>query len=110
MAAPRLSESIGGHEAAALFAAGVGIFALGVANPLGMWVVSAGVLTRASARPLLALVSLALWVFAWAWCDRRWEGKRFSSLFLLTLVGFLILLGLLLASPLVCYVLHAGWV
>lgn len=109
MKVPRLSEPFGGHEAAALFAAGVGVFALGAANLLGMWAVSAGVLTRASARPLLTLVALAVWVFVWGWCDRRWEGKSFATHLFMYVVGFLVSLGLVLASPLAYYVLRMPW-
>ncbi len=109
MKAPHLSEPLGGHEAAALFAAGVGVFALGVANLLGMWAVSAGVLRQTSARPALTLVALAVWVFVWVWCDRRWGGKSFATHLFMYVVGFLVSLGLVLASPLACYVLQMPW-
>ena len=109
MAALHHPEEIGGSEGAALLAAGSGIFLLGLTNPVGMWLLGAGILPLEMVRPILSLLALVFWVLMWLWLRVRWEGKRLKARLVTVYFWVLVVLGLALGSPLVCMFWHAHW-
>ena len=106
MTVPRSPHAVDGEELAAVLAAGIGVFAVGLINPVGMWILSMGIVPQPVVRPLLSLVALLAWALSWMWLMLRWRGKRLSARWIVVVAGGLILLGLGLGSPLICYLWH----
>lgn len=109
MAALHHPEEIGGSEGAALLAGGGGVFTLGLANAVGMWLLSTGILPLGVTRPILSLLALTFWVLVWLWLRMRWEGKRLKGRLVTIYFWMLLVSGLALGSPLVCVFWHAHW-
>jgi len=104
MASPhRQHETLNGQDAAALIAAGAGIFALGLATPIGAWLVTARHLGYTTARPLLTAAAFALWGIVWLTLRRQWRTRSLKAQNIVLLAGALILLGLLLGTPIMAW-------
>jgi len=109
MAALHYPEKIDGSEGAALLAAGIGVFLLGLANLVGMWLLGAGIFPLGIARPILSLLALAFWVLVWLWLRIRWGSKQLKARLVTIYFWVLVVLGLALGSPLACLFWHLRW-
>ena len=96
---PRHQEKFNGQDAAALIAAGIGIFALGLITPVGAWLVTAHILGYRVARPLLTAGVFVLWGIIWLVLRRQWRGRALPAQTTVLRAGALILLGLFLGAP-----------
>ena len=96
-------DDFNGKDAAALLAAGIGIFALGLGNTLGAWLVTTHRLSCSITRPLLTAVAFAVWLGAWGVLRRAWRNATKPAKDLTLWAATLIVLGLLLGSPLLTW-------
>ena len=92
-------EFMDGAEAAALMAAGVGVFLLGLVMPVGAWLVTDVGAPCEITRPVLTAVGLLLWGGTWVGLRRYWRGRAQPARRIVLLMGGLVLLGLVLGSP-----------
>jgi hypothetical protein len=102
------SSTANGSVAAAVLAAGVGSFAIGlfvILHEAGLF--SAPALYRpsggVSGRTTFAAVA---WLLAWAFLHARWRGRRVDARVALTATLALVALGLLLTFPPVWRLVH----
>jgi len=96
-------DDFNGKDAAALLAAGVGIFALGLANSVGAWLLTTHRLSCETARPLLTALALVLWAGTWAALRRAWQGTARPAKALTWWAAALITLGLLMGTPILTW-------
>jgi hypothetical protein len=93
-------EFMDGVEAAALTAAGVGVFALGLVMPAGAWLLTVAHTPCARTRPLLTLLALGVWGAVWLVLRWRWRGRAQAARRVVVRAAVLVLLGLAAGSPL----------
>jgi len=96
-------EFLDGPIAAALLAAGVGIFLLGAVTPLGAWLIYAYHAPVRWVRPLLSLAAFGIWGSAWYSLHQRWQARPQPAQRIVLYAGALALLGLILGSPLLTW-------
>ncbi len=100
---PQKNDDFDGKDAAALLAAGIGIFALGLGNTLGAWLVTTRRLSYSITRPLLTALAFTLWGGTWAALQQAWRNTIKPAKALTLWMTVLALLGLLLGSPLLIW-------
>ncbi|NPA93126.1 MAG: hypothetical protein GXO56_05550 [Chloroflexi bacterium] len=97
---PHHQEFLEGPTAAALLAAGIGIFLLGAVTPIGSWLIYAYHAPVRWVRPVLSLAAFGIWGLAWFTLQRRWKTSPQPAQRIVLYAGALAFLGLLLGSPL----------